>query len=321
MTTEQTPTSVVYGELDKAYDMFNDALFDGKLPRCLITLQRKKNVYGYFCEGVFGELAGQKVVDEIALNPQYTNFRSPVETLATLVHEMVHLWQHHFGKVTPTNHHNREWGGEMRRIGLPPTGTGMKVTHTIDPEGLFMRIVDGVLAECDIEALAEIPATEPRKAGRKSGKYVKYVCPRHRRHGERQARPQYPHLRRRGQRPRSDGRSRAKGEQQMSDYKPLLEKTEDQVHVDLDPRDAIKLVRRLRGVTFFLRLEGRLITERNEEEGTYRCYDLPESIDVSARQAVKALTKWAEFNDRKAEAGKAVGRVEVTRLGDCLFIG
>ena len=103
--------------------------------------------------------------------------------------------------------------------------------------------------------------------------------------------------------------------------KRLLESTEEQVRVDLDPRDAIKLVTRLRRVSLFIRSGLQLVTERDEETGTYRCYDMSDNIKVSVREAKKHLTCMVEFNELKREALKAEGRVRVTRLGGCLFIG
>ncbi len=44
--------------------------------------------------------------------------------LATLAHEMVHLWQHHFGKPGRGRYHNKEWAEKMKSIGLQPTTTG-----------------------------------------------------------------------------------------------------------------------------------------------------------------------------------------------------
>lgn len=99
----------------------------------------------------------------------------------------------------------------------------------------------------------------------------------------------------------------------------LLEGTEEQVRRDVDPQDVIKLVRRLRRVSFFLRIKGELVTERSEE--TYRCYDVSDNVQVPARQAIKILTRWAEFNERKVEQGKPTGTIEVCRLSACLFIG
>jgi len=41
------PTRQNYAELQTAYEHFNAALFAGKLPSCLITLQREKRTCGY----------------------------------------------------------------------------------------------------------------------------------------------------------------------------------------------------------------------------------------------------------------------------------
>jgi predicted SprT family Zn-dependent metalloprotease len=117
------PTRQAYGELQQAYDHFNRALFDGALPGCMITLQREKATCGYFSSRRFARADGQ-ITDEIALNPAYFAVVPLVETLQTLVHEMVHLWQEHHGKPGRGRYHNEEWADKMERIGLMPTSTG-----------------------------------------------------------------------------------------------------------------------------------------------------------------------------------------------------
>ena len=127
-----------YTSLDAAYDHFNRELFGGQLPPCLITMQRHKGAYGYFSGERFASLDNpEEVTDEIALNPAHFASRTPAATLSTLVHEMCHLWQHHFGKPSRSGYHNKEWAAKMREVGLIPidTGqpggkdTGQKVTH------------------------------------------------------------------------------------------------------------------------------------------------------------------------------------------------
>lgn len=177
-----SPSTAVYGELDKAYDLLNEKLFEGTLPRCLITLQRKRRVYGFFCGKAFGEIAEVKEADEIALNPDYLSLRDLRASLSTLAHEMVHLWQEHFGKPTPTNHHNAEWGRKMKSIGLTPKGpngktTGNKVSHEIEEDGLFASIAGEVLEACDLSTLAELLPRQSAPTKSRSGAYAKYVCP------------------------------------------------------------------------------------------------------------------------------------------------
>ena len=91
-----TPTGQAYSELQHTYDVFNTRLFAGQLPPCLITIQRKNRTYGYFSGERWNDQA-RAVTDEIALNPMHFATRSTEEVLSTLVHAMVHLWQHHWG--------------------------------------------------------------------------------------------------------------------------------------------------------------------------------------------------------------------------------
>jgi predicted SprT family Zn-dependent metalloprotease len=117
------PTPQAYAELQLAYDHFNAALFGGQLPGCLITLQREKRTCGYFSRSRFANLDGQ-LTDEIALNPCYFAVVPLVETMQTLVHEMVHQWQTHNGKPGRGRYHNDEWADKMEAIGLMPSSTG-----------------------------------------------------------------------------------------------------------------------------------------------------------------------------------------------------
>lgn len=84
------PAVKAYQELQEAYDFFNKRLFDSELPDLLITLQRGKNTFGYFSPDRF---TGESKIAELAMNPNYFGARSLADTLSTLVHEMVHVWQ------------------------------------------------------------------------------------------------------------------------------------------------------------------------------------------------------------------------------------
>jgi hypothetical protein len=134
--TELQPTRETYNALQDAFNWFNRELFNSNLPQVLIVLHRKKGARGYFWAEMWqGE---SERLDEIALTPETLN-RSDKEILSTLVHEMVHLWQHHEGKPSRNAYHNKEWAEQMAEIGLHPTHngqwdgkpTGQKVTHMI----------------------------------------------------------------------------------------------------------------------------------------------------------------------------------------------
>lgn len=126
MTVRQVldPTTQAYGELQAAFVHYNDALFDGQLPFCIITMQREKRTYGYFSAGRFLHRQDKSRTDEIAMNPSYFGVIPLLEILQTLVHEMVHSWQHHFGDPGRRAYHNKEWAAKMEAIGLMPSSTG-----------------------------------------------------------------------------------------------------------------------------------------------------------------------------------------------------
>lgn len=186
MTDQQdTHTIRIYREIEKAFDMLNDALFEGELPRPVFTLQRHRGALGYFCRNRFTDNMKRdgSMLDEIAINPQYNNIIEPKEILSTLGHEMVHLWQHHFGKPTKTNPHNAEWGRKMTEVGLPPCPvkpggkiTGRKVSNTIEPGGIFDVASQSIMTQVDLAVVGDaLKAEGPSKPP--SGRYSKYNCP------------------------------------------------------------------------------------------------------------------------------------------------
>jgi predicted SprT family Zn-dependent metalloprotease len=186
MTTN--PTHRTYTGLTAAYDHFNRELFEGQLSPCLITMQRHKGAYGYFSGNRFASIADpQEVTDEIALNPATFASRTPTKILSTLVHEMAHLWQHHFGRPSRSGYHNREWAAKMREIGLIPTDTGepggkevgQKVTHAIEEGGRFERSCAAYLASAPAIFYHDRAGDEEEAGARrkKAASKTKFTCP------------------------------------------------------------------------------------------------------------------------------------------------
>jgi hypothetical protein len=150
-----TPTIAAYSEWQTAYDYFNDRLFGGKLPECIISLDSKgPRTMGYFASERFVNASGD-VSDVLAMNPQHFLRRSIIETLSTLAHEMCHVWEYHYGdKKSRRTYHNREWGEKMESIGLMPSNTGLpggkktgqQMTHYIIEGGPFETICKELLA-------------------------------------------------------------------------------------------------------------------------------------------------------------------------------
>lgn len=118
------PTEEAYDQIQQAFDHFNKTLFGNELPDCLITFQRSKNTMGYFSPKKFIKDDGA-IIDEIAMNPQFFAVINIVEIFQTLVHEMCHLWQFHYGEKQPRGrYHDQEWGNQMQSVGLMPSATG-----------------------------------------------------------------------------------------------------------------------------------------------------------------------------------------------------
>jgi hypothetical protein len=179
------PTTQTYTSLATAYDFFNQEFFSGELPPCLITMQRHKGAYGYFSGERFASLADPKeVTDEIALNPALFGNRKPHEVLSTLAHEMVHLWQHHYGKPPRKGYHDRQWAAKMHKIGLIPSAsgepggkeTGQKMTHLIAENGRFAQAVNKLLVEHPAILYSDRSDTDTARK-KKAASKTKYTCP------------------------------------------------------------------------------------------------------------------------------------------------
>ena len=169
--------------LQQAYDHFNQELFGGRLPQVLITLQRKKNARGYFSPNRFDGRGFDGKSHELALNPDLFVGRTDREILSTLAHEQAHVWQQELGKTPRGGYHNKQWGDEMKRIGLYPSATGapggketgQSMTHYIVEGGLY-ALAYTALESKGLALKWESKGNAPVRAAKKESK-VKYTCP------------------------------------------------------------------------------------------------------------------------------------------------
>ena len=183
--TNDAPTSSAFNALQTAFDFFNEHLFEGKLPQAIILLHRKKSAHGYFWAERFGTKDDASKIDEIALNPTTMRGRDDKLVLSTLVHEMCHMEQQHFGKPPKSAYHNQEWAEMMKAVGLQPsvTGkpgapeTGPKVTHYIVEGGLFDTTCDLLLGTGLTLLYSERRFTAEEKTRAKQKAKIKYCCP------------------------------------------------------------------------------------------------------------------------------------------------
>lgn len=201
------PTAQIYSELQTAYDHFNKELFAGALPACILLLDNKdKRTYGYYSYKQFVNDKGI-MCDAIALNPQFFAARQIVEVMQTVVHEMCHLWQYHFGdKKSERTYHNKEWGDKMESVGLMPSAsgrpggrkTGQQMADYAIEGGIFLTACSSLLSPefkiswkdrfsissegitlttviLGVPAEVEVPQVKP--GGVNKSLRVKYTCP------------------------------------------------------------------------------------------------------------------------------------------------
>jgi len=146
---EAGPTLAQYEAFASLFDGFNRVLFGGRVPQCVLTFQRHQGAYGYFSPRRWeARAASQEAapIGEIALNPSIEK-ETLREVASTLVHEMVHAFQHAHGKPSRSGYHNTEWAVLMESIGLQPSDTGapggrrlgQRMSHYVVEDGPFAK--------------------------------------------------------------------------------------------------------------------------------------------------------------------------------------
>lgn len=181
-------TSTEHNALSEAYTYYNAALFDGELPDCLITLNRsnKPRNLGFYQKNAIEQrqCADPQRTDQITLNIVNFHWRTDTEILSTLVHEMVHLWQFHFGDPPRNGYHDKQFGRKMKDVGLHPSNTGQpggketgqQMDHYVMDGGQFEEVTAELIAsgfKLNWQLVQE-PAKEAKE--RKKNK-IKYSCP------------------------------------------------------------------------------------------------------------------------------------------------
>ena len=194
------------GKFQEAFDYFNEQLFSNRLPKVIITTQRHRGSYGFFCPESYIQrdfdddgdmLVPEFNVHEISIMPDGMYGRPDREVLSTLVHEMCHLQQQEQGKPSRNGYHNKQWGDYMRAIGLEPssygkndrrnpelpeeekekygegTSTGQKVSHFIIPNGSFDKACAKLLNSGFTLDLQQAPRLIENTKKNK----LKYTCP------------------------------------------------------------------------------------------------------------------------------------------------
>ena len=106
--------------LESAFDVLNDKYFESSLPKCAITIQSSPKAYGHFTTREVWQGGKEAARHEINLGAENLN-RPLVNTLATLLHEMVHFYCH-INDIKDTSrsgvYHNKRFKEEAERRAL-----------------------------------------------------------------------------------------------------------------------------------------------------------------------------------------------------------
>lgn len=161
------------------FDYLNQKLFDNTLPNCMLNFSRRsKKTGGFFWSNRWVHNGGD-VTHEISLNPKNLAEMGHKEIVAIIAHEMVHLWQHAYGRPSPNGYHNKEWANKMEFIGLIPSDsgepgskrTGRRISHYIQSGGRFERVFEVMSKEYLLPFLSSEPWYQKQRTDK-----VKYTC-------------------------------------------------------------------------------------------------------------------------------------------------
>ncbi len=144
----QSPTLNQSRAFQNQFDYINDEViapaFGVRLQTAMLTFSRRVSDGGSFASHCWSEERGGSL-HEVALHPAWVKECLPVETSGTILHQMIHGWQHHHGSLGRRGYHNGEWAMAMEKVGLTPTATGapggartgQSVRQYVVPGGLF----------------------------------------------------------------------------------------------------------------------------------------------------------------------------------------
>jgi hypothetical protein len=177
------PTTELWTALAKSFDFFNEELFGSELDasKVMLNASRRSRAAGFYRPRSWTGEGNRKEggIDEISINPDHMGHKTPRRILSTLVHEMAHMWQEHFGKPSKKGYHNKEWANKMEEVGLMPSDTwgpggkktGPKVSHYVIEGGVFDEAFKKMPKELQLPFVGLNIKGPKKKVG-----YHKFVC-------------------------------------------------------------------------------------------------------------------------------------------------
>jgi hypothetical protein len=154
--------------LYRFFSIFNEAFFHGALATPIISLEGDRiTLLGTYHIGRNG--FGAK--NHITLNERHLN-KPTVEVLSTLLHEMIHQWQHEMtGKSGTPPYHNVEFQNKAKELGIPSDAYG----HQLGMGDTFLAVCQANGIEIDKKAIEQYEMLQ-KPAVRGQSKLKKWTC-------------------------------------------------------------------------------------------------------------------------------------------------
>lgn len=173
--------------MEAAFDLLNDRLFDGELPPVVVTVYPKAGTYGHFTPWKSWRDAGDGR-EEINLAADAMD-RPVIDIMATLVHEMCHLYCHIHGIAETSRegrYHNKRFADVGRAHGLRITRdrvNGWTVTRpgpaleALDAEGCFEAVRNDLARLSESCVSRTVGPAAPFGGAPRKRKHLRYSCP------------------------------------------------------------------------------------------------------------------------------------------------
>jgi len=168
----------IHTELNKLFEEVNKKFYNSELqmPNILVQSVGKKRWYGYCTTKKVWDINEEEKY-EIAISAEYLN-REFHEVVATLMHEMVHLYNlaHDIKDVSGTQYHNKRFRIEAEKRGLVITyakDIGWSVTKLTEESIAWIDTLE--VNKKVFDSVRKIPL-KPKKIAEKTYTYTCPVC-------------------------------------------------------------------------------------------------------------------------------------------------
>lgn len=164
--------------LENAFDVLNEEYFENTLAKCAITIQSSPKAYGHFTTKEVWQGGEETARHEINLGAENLN-RPLVNTLATLLHEMVHFFCH-VNAIKDVSrggvYHNKRFKEEAEKRGLIIEYDKKIGWSKTTPSPSFVQFVKSKFSEISIESFRIGDFGADGRTAKKSSTR-KYICP------------------------------------------------------------------------------------------------------------------------------------------------